>query len=263
MTFTLPNLTGKRAVVTGASDGVGFGIAQRLAAAGAEVVMPVRNTTKGEAAADRIRGEVPGARLVLASVELSSLASIAALGEELRAEGKPIHLLIKAGQARVTSQASIAARRGKINWDDLNWEKYDGMAAYSQSKIAVALFSLELDRRSREAGWGITSNLSHPGVAPTSLLAARSELGRSQETVGRRLVQWLSNRGWFVGTPESAGLPALMAATASDPQPFYGPQGIGNAGGPPGVTQLWAPIRNEDGPRLWDVSQDLIGVEFK
>lgn len=303
MTFTLPNLTGKRAVVTGASDGVGFGIAQRLAAAGAEVVMPVRNTTKGEAAADRIRGEVPGARLVLASVELSSLASIAALGEELRAEGKPIHLLInnagvmtpperqttadgfelqfgtnhlghmaltgellpllKAGQARVTSQASIAARRGKINWDDLNWEKYDGMAAYSQSKIAVALFSLELDRRSREAGWGITSNLSHPGVAPTSLLAARSELGRSQETVGRRLIQWLSNRGWFVGTPESAGLPALMAATASDPQPFYGPQGIGNAGGPPGVTQLWAPIRNEDGPRLWDVSQDLIGVEFK
>ena len=61
MTFTLPNLTGKRAVVTGASDGVGFGIAQRLAAAGAEVVMPVRNTTKGEAAADRIRDEVPGA----------------------------------------------------------------------------------------------------------------------------------------------------------------------------------------------------------
>ncbi len=171
--------------------------------------------------------------------------------------------LLKAGQAWVTSQASIAARRGKINWDDLNWEKYDGMAAYSQSKIAVALFSLELDRRSREAGWGITSNLSHPGVAPTSLLAARSELGRSQETFGRRLIQWLSNRGWFVGTPESAGLPALMAATASDPQPFYGPQGIGNAGGPPGVTQLWAPIRNEDGPRLWDVSQDLIGVEFK
>ncbi len=154
MTFTLPNLTGKRAVVTGASDGVGFGIAQRLAAAGAEVVMPVRNTTKGEAAADRIRGEVPGARLVLASVELSSLASIAALGEELRAEGKPIHLLInnagvmtpperqttadgfelqfgtnhlghmaltgellpllKAGQARVTSQASIAARQDQL-----------------------------------------------------------------------------------------------------------------------------------------------------
>ena len=301
-TYDLPNLTGKRAVVTGASDGVGLGIARRLAAAGAEVVMPVRNHAKGEAAADRIRGEVPGARLVLASVELSSLASIAALGEQLRSEGKPIHLLInnagvmtpperqttadgfelqfgtnhlghmaltaslmpllKAGHARVTSQSSIAARRGRINWDDLNWENYDGMAAYSQSKIAVALFSLELNRRSAEAGWGITSNLSHPGVAPTSLLSARSELGRSQETGGRRIIQWLSNRGWFVGTPDSAGLPALMAATATDPKPFYGPQGIGNAGGPPGVTKLWAPMLKEDGPRLWEVSEKLIGVTF-
>jgi NAD(P)-dependent dehydrogenase (short-subunit alcohol dehydrogenase family) len=45
--ITLPDLSGKRAVVTGASDGVGVGIATRLAAAGAEVLMPVRNARKG------------------------------------------------------------------------------------------------------------------------------------------------------------------------------------------------------------------------
>ena len=44
------------------------------------------------------------------------------------------------------------------------------MKAYRQSKIAFGLFGLELDRRSQALGWGITSNLSHPGVAPTSLL---------------------------------------------------------------------------------------------
>ncbi|WP_198414063.1 hypothetical protein [Micromonospora phaseoli] len=46
------------------------------------------------------------------------------------------------------------------------------MRAYRQSKIAFGLFGLELDRRSRAHGWGVTSNLAHPGVAPTSLLAA-------------------------------------------------------------------------------------------
>jgi NAD(P)-dependent dehydrogenase (short-subunit alcohol dehydrogenase family) len=40
---TVPDLSGKRVVVTGASDGVGLGLAARLAAAGAELVLPVRN----------------------------------------------------------------------------------------------------------------------------------------------------------------------------------------------------------------------------
>ncbi|MDT0310696.1 SDR family oxidoreductase, partial [Streptomyces sp. DSM 44917] len=79
--------------------------------------------------------------------------------------------LLQAGQARVTSQISVSADRNAINWDDLNWERsYNGMGAYSQSKIAFGLFGLELDRRGRAEGWGLTSNLSHPGVAPTSLL---------------------------------------------------------------------------------------------
>ena len=56
------------------------------------------------------------------------------------------------------------------------------MRAYTQSKIASGLFGLELDRRSQADGWGITSNLSHPGVAPTNLLAARPELGRDRDT---------------------------------------------------------------------------------
>jgi hypothetical protein len=56
-------------------------------------------------------------------------------------------------RARVTSQTSIAARSGTINWDDLNWERtYDGMAAYRQSKIAFGLFGLELSRRSTTVG---------------------------------------------------------------------------------------------------------------
>src|SRR6185369_10714723 len=98
--------------------------------------------------------------------------------------------LLRAGRARVTSQISIAANQGSINWDDLNWERsYVGLRAYSQSKIAFGLFGL--DRQSKAHGWGVTSNLSHPGVAPTSLLAARGELGRSRDTSGQRVIRFL------------------------------------------------------------------------
>ncbi|MFD6139415.1 SDR family oxidoreductase [Promicromonospora sp. NPDC060271] len=299
--ITIPDLTGKRAVVTGASDGMGLVMARRLAAAGAEVIIPVRNPVKGEAAVATIKRAVPGANVSLRSLELSSLASVAALGDTLRAEGDPIHLLInnagvmtppdhqrtadgfelqlgtnhlghfalvahlmpllRAGGARVTSQVSVAARSGAINWDDLNWERgYDGMRAYRQSKIAVGLFGLELERRSKANGWGITSNLSHPGVAPTNLLAARPELGRAQETGGRRMIRWLSARGILAGTVETAALPALMAATDPQAKPgaLYSPSGLGNTSGAPAEQRLYSPLRSADeAARVWDVSEQL------
>ncbi|MCQ4205213.1 SDR family NAD(P)-dependent oxidoreductase [Streptomyces coelicoflavus] len=56
---TVTGVRGKRVVVTGASDGVGLGLALRLAAAGAELVLPVRNEAKGAAAVERIRAAEP------------------------------------------------------------------------------------------------------------------------------------------------------------------------------------------------------------
>lgn len=304
--LTIPDLTGRRALVTGASDGMGLGMAAALAAAGAEVVMPVRNLAKGEAAAETIRRDHPDARIVLHPMDLASLDSISRLTSTLRDEGRPIHVLInnagvmtpperqttadgfelqlgtnhlghvaltagllpllKAGHARVTSQTSIAARSGEIRWDDLDFERdYDGMAAYRQSKIAVGLFALELSRRSRAAGWGITSTLSHPGVAPTSLLAARPEVGRAEDTTGVRIIRWLSRRGLVVGTVESAKEPALLAATSPDSADghFFGPQGLGGLGGPAGELEPWAPLRDLDAAgRVWEISEQRTGVRL-
>ena len=92
--ITVADQTGKLAVVTGASDGLGFGLASRLAAAGAEVVMPVRNRGKGEAAADRIRGAVSGAKVSVRDLDLASLASVRGLAEEMVGEGRPIDILV-------------------------------------------------------------------------------------------------------------------------------------------------------------------------
>lgn len=300
----IADLSGKRTIVTGASDGIGFHIASRLAAAGAEVLLPVRNRSKGQAAIARIRQSHAAANVSLRDLDLASLSSVEALGETLRAEGQPIHILInnagvmtppsrqttadgfelqfgsnhlghfalvghllpllREGQARVTSQVSVAANSGAINWDDLNGDlSYDAMGSYSQSKIAFGLFGLELDRRSQSNGWGITSNISHPGIAPTNLLAARPELGRDGPTNGRRIIAALSARGILAGTVESAGLPALYAATSPEAKPghFYGPRGLGHMGGGPGEQKLYSRLRSTtDARRIWDISEELTSV---
>ncbi|OOK72132.1 short chain dehydrogenase family protein [Mycobacterium kansasii] len=201
----VPDLSGKLAVVTGANSGLGFGLARRLSASGAEVVMAIRNRAKGEAAIEQIRTAVPDAKLTIKALDLSSLASVAALGEQLNSEGRPIDILINnAGvmtpperdttadgfelqfgsnhlghfaltahvlpllratpAARVVSLSSLAARRGRIHFDDLQFEKsYAPMTAYGQSKLAVLMFARELDRRSREAGWGSSPTPPTPG----------------------------------------------------------------------------------------------------
>ncbi len=157
------DLTGRLAVVTGASSGLGLGLATRLAAAGAEVLLPVRDQTMGEAAVSRIRAELPGADVSLRELDLASLKSVQELGDTLNAEGRPIHLLINnaglmtpatrhttadglelqfgtnhighfaltdrllpllsSGAARVTTMTSSAARHGTLNWADLQSEQ--------------------------------------------------------------------------------------------------------------------------------------------
>lgn len=294
------DLTGSRAVVTGASDGIGRVIAERLAAAGAEVVLPVRSAQKGEHAAQGIRAAVPGADVSTRALDLSSLDSVASLVAELLDEGRPIHFLVnnagvmtpptrqvtadghelqfgtnhlghaaltlgllpllREGAARITHQTSIAARSGALDLDDLDSERdYDGMTAYRRSKIAVALFARELDARSRAEGWGVSSNLAHPGVSPTNLLAAQPGMGRSRETAGRRVVRFLSRLG-VAGTVGSAALPALVAVAGprSAGDEFYGPSRL--VGGPPARQRPWGPFDDAaTASTLWEATLGLVG----
>lgn len=299
--LAIPDLTGKLAVVTGASDGIGTVIATRLAQAGAEVIMPVRNQAKGDAAAQRIVGAVDGAKVSTRFLDLSSLQSVTSLVTTLVSEARAINILVnnagvmrpptrqvtrdgfelqwgtnhlghfaltlgllpllREGRARVVHQTSVAARKGMVNWNDLNYEQtYDVMKAYTGSKIAVGLFARELEARSRANGWGISSNLSHPGISPTNLLAAQPAMGRDRMPPERRLIGFLSQIG-LAGTPDSAALPALMAAT--DPEyggdQFFGPKRT--AGGPPAPQEYWKPMRHMDDARcIWEVSEQLVGT---
>ena len=297
----IPDLHGRLAVVTGGSDGLGLGIARRLARAGAEVILPVRNPAKGAAAASSIGGNVSTRTL-----DLSSLSSVAALADTLTAEGRPIHLLVNnagvmapptrqvtadglelqfqtnylghfalvarllplltAGRARVTTQASIAALTGRVHFDDLQGERtYGPWRHYNQSKLATLLFGLELDRRSRAHGWGLTSNVAHPGFTATNLQSAGPSMGRERRSPMGGLFQRLSGLGWPVQTVDRGMLPALYAAV--DPRAeggrFYGPRGPGHFTGRPGEQRVYRSGRDEAAAaRLWEVSLGLAQVSF-
>ncbi len=94
LTLDVPDLSGSFAVVTGANSGLGLGLAKRLATAGADVVLAIRCRTKGETAIAEIRRQAPAAKLAIRHLDLSSLKSVAAFGEELAAEGRPVDILI-------------------------------------------------------------------------------------------------------------------------------------------------------------------------
>jgi len=164
-------------------------------------------------------------------------------------------LLRKADEARVVSLSSVAARSGAIDLDDLNAEKsYKPMLAYSQSKLACLMFGLELQRRSVAGGWGVTSVISHPGVARTDLL--HNAPGRwSGMGMARTLL-------WFLFQPAAQGaLPTLFAATSADAEPggYYGPDALGETRGYPAPARVpRAALDEVVARRLWEVSDKLI-----
>ena len=304
----VPNLSGKLAVVTGANSGLGFGLTTRLSAAGADVIMAIRNQAKGEAAIEQIREKVPDAKLTIKHLDLASLSSVAALGAELNAEGRPIDILInnagimqppqrettedgfelqfgsnhlghfaltghllpllRAAQApRVTSLSSLAARLGGINFADLQWEKrYNPTGAYNQSKSATLMFALELDRRSRAAGWGIVSNAAHPGATRTNLQTSGPSHGRAQPTLMERGYRFSRSLMPFMWQDIDTGiLPALYAATSPNAEggAYYGPSGLLELTGRTARANIPARARNEaDSRRLWEISEQLTGVVY-
>ena len=182
--------------------------------------------------------------------------------------GHLLPLLRAASNPRVTSLSSLAARMGGINFDDLQWEKrYNPTQAYAQSKSANLMFAIELDRRSKRAGWGIVSNAAHPGFAKTNLQLSGPSQGKESPTLLERFYRLSRQVMPFMWQEVDEGiLPALYAATSPEAQggAFYGPRGFYElAGG--GVKDAKVPAHaasEADARRLWEVSEQLTGVSY-
>ena len=169
--------------------------------------------------------------------------------------------LLRAGAGpRVVNLSSVAHRQGRIQFGDLQFERrYVPWGAYAQSKLAMLMFALELQRRSDAAGWGLMSNAAHPGFARTELIANGPGAAGPIGAVSRLM-------GGLVGQSAAAGaLPTLMAATAPNAKggAYYGPTGLFEIVGPPGPAAISALARDPmAAARLWGVSETLTGVRF-
>ncbi|MFI1994150.1 oxidoreductase [Actinoplanes sp. NPDC020271] len=280
-TFTLPDLTGRTAIVTGANSGVGLATSRALAAAGARVVLAVRNTDKGEAAARTITGATEVRRLDLA--DLSSVRAFAdgwtgpidllinnagITAPELRrtVDGFELqfgtnhlgpfaltNLLLPQVTGRVVSLASQAERMGRLDLDDLNSERrpYKQSPAYNRSKLANMLFVAELQRRLDGAGSPVRAMAAHPGLVRTEIYA---QAGAVSRFIARSLGQ----------SPEQGALPVLYAAAADLPgDSFTGPSRFAHMIGDPELINRSATARDEQlAARLWSMSEKLTGVRF-
>lgn len=297
-TKNIASQKGRIAIVTG-TGGLGFEDALALARAGTDVIIAGRNTTKGEDAVSRIQQEVPGASIRFEQVDLASLVSIAEFGKRLRGQLDHLDILINnagvmtppdrrtttdnfelqfgtnylghfaltaellplliAARGRVVSLGSVAARRGKLNFADLQYEKsYVPMTVYAQSKLACVMFALELQRHSEENSWGITSVAAHPGISRTDLIPNGSG-SNSLSGRARRLA-------WFAFQPAAQGaLPTLFAATSANIQPgaYYGPDGLSEVRGYPKRVAIPAQALDKEAARkLWEVSVELTNAQW-
>ena len=302
MTWTtndIPDLSGRLAIITGATGGLGLETALVLAGKGAEVVLAARNPDKGAEAERLIRSRHPSAAVRFELLDLASLASVRDFAGRMLAIGRPIDILVnnagvmalpkrqttadgfemqfgtnylshfaltglllpllRAAKARVVQLSSMAHRGGAIRLDDLNYEQgYRPWPVYQQSKLAMLMFAVELDRRSEANGWGLTSVAAHPGFARTDLIANGPADGNAVFTWGSRmLAAFLSH-----SAPNGA-LPTLMAATMPDVTggQYFGPQGFQEMKGPPGPGKIEPQALDARvAADLWAASERLTGV---
>jgi len=182
--------------------------------------------------------------------------------------GRLLPLLRAAEGARVVTVSSIAAGQRNLDFDDANAQHgYKPMRSYGMAKLAQLMFAVELDRRSRQGGWGLMSNAAHPGLSKTNLLSGAS-YGRDKPTLQARFTQltwWLLPFMWL--DVDEGIKPTLYAAVSPDAEGgrYYGPRGFyETAGG--GVTFAGVPrlARSEpDRERLWQLSEQLTGVTYE
>lgn len=221
------DLSGQLSLVTGASAGIGKEIARDLASLGAEVLLGCRSTGRGEAAAREIAKTVPGARLRVEQVDVSSQASIRALAERLR--DVPLRILVnnagiwaerreksvdgieltwatnvlgyflltellRPGMAdrggRIVNVASAYAHGLDLTDVEFDRREWSASAAYAQSKQANRMWTWALARRLE--GTRLTANAMHPGAVSTNLL--RKGFGMSGRTPeeGADTASWLA-----------------------------------------------------------------------
>jgi NAD(P)-dependent dehydrogenase (short-subunit alcohol dehydrogenase family) len=262
---------------------------------------PKRQTRcRHHAAIAKIQSRFPAAKISYETLDLASLASVAAFAQRFAAAHSSLDLLInnagvmalptrqtttdgfemqfgtnylghyaltaqllpllrRGHEPRVVNLSSIAHRTGFIHFSDLQGERlYSPWKAYNQSKLAMLMFALELQRRSDAGSWNLMSNAAHPGWARTDLIT--NGPGSGLFSFASQFVAPLLSH-----SAENGALPILFAATSPDARNggYYGPNGLYELKGSPALATIMPQARDRAAAaKLWDISGQLTRVSF-
>jgi NAD(P)-dependent dehydrogenase (short-subunit alcohol dehydrogenase family) len=294
---SIPDQTGRTALITGANSGIGLETARRLVARGARVILAGRNAANLEQAASTLRSEFPRAALETLVVDLGSLDSIAKAAAPLASTERLDLLINNAGvmnvperrttadgfeltfgtnhlghfaltahlmpalerspAARIVTVSAVAARWRSAASADLLSEERYRPMA-AYAKSKRANIVFTEELARRLEGTNIEALAVHPGAAQTNL---------QRHTDGPlvRLASHLFGR-FAMGSTEGAAWPTLYAATSPDAHngEFIGPASFNRqtSGTPKPVALPTGADNPAEGAQLWSKSERLTGVTF-
>jgi NAD(P)-dependent dehydrogenase (short-subunit alcohol dehydrogenase family) len=296
----IPSQQGKLAVVTGANSGIGWNTALELARAGAEVVLTARTGEKGQDAVDRVRRQLPKARVRFDLLDLASQRSVRAFAAKV-ASGPKLDLLVNnAGVMRLP--------RRQVTEDGFEMQfgtNYFGpfaltllllpvllrapsprVTTVSSGAANMGLKKINFDDLQWERSYGPWKAYCQSKLADLMLML---ELARRSKAAGMNLVSNASHPGYARTNLQTSGpgrelnlverafttftshdaahgaLPTLRAATSPEATSgtYYAPDRMFNLKGDPIFVKLPRPVLDEAAARrLWEVSEQLTGVSW-
>ncbi|MEV5176551.1 SDR family NAD(P)-dependent oxidoreductase [Streptomyces flaveolus] len=284
------DLSGKRAVITGATSGIGVETARALASAGAEITLAVRRPDAGEQVAADLRTKTGNDAIHVARVDVADLKSVNAF---TAAWAGPLHILVNnagimmlpelergtggheqqfatnylghfalalglhsaladAGGARMVTVSSSGHLFSPVVFDDLDYRfrPYDALGAYGQSKTAEVLLAVEADRR--WSSEGIRANALHPGAIATNLQRHTGGL-KTPEPYRKTIEQGAATSVFLAASPLAEGVGGRYFEDVNEaPQVTSRPTRLGV----PGVAAYALDAANAE--RLWDLGTTIL-----
>lgn len=289
----IPDQKGRIVIITGATSGLGKEAARVLSGKNATVIMAVRNTEKGEKAAEEIRKEFPGAEISVRSLDLSSLQSVQDFADGINKEfdrldvlvnnagimmcpysktqdgfeiqmgtnhlghfaltGHLMPLLKKTRDSRVVATSSAAHNMGNIDFSDLNWENRKYNTQRAYGDSKIANLYFTYELMRKFNG-----DENAPIITAAHPGWTRTELQRHSG-----LASFLNN--FFSQNVKMGTLPTLRAAIDVDAQSgdYYGPKGFMEMKGYP--VKVKSNKRSHDieaARKLWELSEEMTGVKY-
>lgn len=299
----IPDLSGRRILITGGNSGIGFEAARAFAARGAATILACRNPAKASEAVEQLRRESPAATVEALPLDLANLASVRDFAKQFcgthgsldvlcnnagvmalpyreTADGFEMQIgtnhlghfaltglllepLLATPDSRVVTVSSNFHKPGRIRFDDLHWKRGYRKWGAYAQSKLANLLFAYELQRRLDARPTRTKSVA---VHPGYASTNLQTAGAKME--GSSIGEAIQNLGsrLLAQSAEGGALPTLYAATAPDVRggDYIGPDGWLEMRGHPAVVESSARARDEEAAdRLWSLSEQLTGVRYE